>query len=41
VGLAEDFHSPEVNMCGTAMRGAFALPESRPQWAEERATTIL
>jgi hypothetical protein len=23
---AEDFHSPEGNMCGTAMRGAEALP---------------
>ena len=26
---AEGFHSPEGNMCGTAMRGADALPGSK------------
>ena len=26
---AEGFHSPEGNMCGTATRGAVALPESK------------
>ena len=26
---AEGFHSPEVNMCGAAMRGADALPGSK------------
>ena len=25
----EGFHSPEVNMCGTAMRGVDALPGSK------------
>src|SRR2546430_12100357 len=27
---AEGFHSPEGNMCGTAMRAAVALPGSKP-----------
>jgi hypothetical protein len=29
VAGAEGFHSPEGNMCGTAMRGAVALPGSK------------
>src|SRR6516164_6768101 len=39
VAGAEGFHSLEGNMCGTAMRGAVALPGSKATCALAKRTT--